>query len=87
MEKPIIVVDLKGAEGNIFALMATARIAIISAARRPGFRIGKLVEESERDQRNAEFVSRQMMNEVMLAHSYDEALGIVRRYVTIREEV
>lgn len=27
-----------------------------------------------------------MMREVMQAHSYDEALGIIRRYVTIQEK-
>ncbi len=87
MDKPIIEVDLQGPDGNVFALMAKARVAIISAVRRPGFRAKAPAEELARNQQNAEVVAQLMMQEVMQAHSYTEALDVIRRYVTIREEV
>lgn len=36
MEKPIIEVDLQGPDGNVFALTAKARAAILSDVRRLG---------------------------------------------------
>lgn len=79
MEKPTITIDPAGPGGNVFAVMAEARSAIIAAAR-------KAREDREQDIAAAEAEAGTMMREVMQAHSYDEALCIIRRYVTIQEK-
>lgn len=86
MEKPIIQVDLQGPDGNVFALMAKARTAILSDVRRLGFQTRKSREEQDRDKAHAEFVAEQMMREVMQTHTYDGALTIIRRYVNIKQK-
>lgn len=86
MEKPIIEVDLQGPDGNVFALMAEARVAILSDVRRLGFQTRKSREEQDRDRAHAEFVAGQMMREVMQTHTYDGALAIIRRYVNIKQK-
>lgn len=86
MEKPIIQVDLQGPDGNVFALMAKARAAILSDVRRLGFQTRKSREEQDRDKAHAEFVAEQMMREVMQTHTYDGALTIIRRYVNIKQK-
>jgi hypothetical protein len=86
MEKPIIEVDLQGPDGNVFALMAKARAAILSDVRRLGFQTRKSREEQDRDKAHAEFVAEQMMREVMQTHTYDGALTIIRRYVNIKQK-
>lgn len=86
MEKPTIHVDLSGSQGNVFALMSEARGAIISAVRRLGIQTSKSSEERMKDLYHAKFTAEQMMREVMRAHSYDEALNIVRKYVNIEEK-
>lgn len=86
MEKPIIEVDLQGPDGNVFALMAEARVAILSDVRRLGLQTRKSREEQDRDRAHAEFVAGQMMREVMQTHTYDGALAIIRRYVNIKQK-
>lgn len=86
MEKPIIEVDLQGPDGNVFALMAEARVAILSNVRRLGLQTRKSREEQDRDRAHAEFVAGQMMREVMQTHTYDGALAIIRRYVNIKQK-
>lgn len=86
MEKPIIEVDLQGPDGNVFALMAEARVAILSDVRRLGLQTRKSREEQDRDRAHAEFVAEQMMREVMQTHTYDGALAIIRRYVNIKQK-
>lgn len=86
MEKPIITVDLQGPDANVFSLMEHARNAIITAVRRPGFRLGRTAEELARDRQNAEIVAEQMTREVMHSHTYGDALDIIRKYVTIQDE-
>ncbi len=86
MEKPIIEVDLQGPDGNVFALMAEARIAILSGVRRLGLQTRKSREEQDRDRAHAEFVAGQMMREVMQTHTYDGALAIIRQYVNIKQK-
>ncbi|WP_304947934.1 hypothetical protein [uncultured Alistipes sp.] len=86
MEKPIIEVDLQGPDGNVFALMAEARVAILSDVRRLGLQTRKSREEQDRDKAHAEFVAGQMMREVMQTHTYDGALAIIRRYVNIEQK-
>lgn len=84
MEKPTILIDPAGPGGNVFAVMAEARSAIIAAARKACFM--KAREDREQDIAAAEAEAGAMMREVMLAHSYDEALSVIRRYVTIQEK-
>lgn len=84
MEKPTITMDSEGPGGNVFAVMAEARSAIIAAARKACFM--KAREDREQDIAAAEAEAGAMMREVMLAHSYDEALSVIRRYVTIQEK-
>lgn len=84
MEKPTITIDPAGPGGNVFAVMAEARSAIIAAARKASFM--KAREDREQDIAAAEAEAGTMMQEVMQAHSYDEALCIIRRYVTIQEK-
>lgn len=84
MEKPTILIDPAGPDGNAFAVMAEARSAIIAAARKSSFM--KAREDRKQDIAAAESEAGTMMREVMQAHSYDEALGIIRRYVTIQEK-
>lgn len=84
MEKPTITIDPTGPGGNVFAVMAEARSAIIAAARNARFM--KAREDREQDIAAAEAEAGVMMREVMQAHSYDEALGVIRRYVTIQEK-
>ena len=86
MEKPIIEVDLQGPDGNVFALMAEARVAILSDVRRLGLQTRKSREEQDRDKAPAEFVGGQLMREVMQTHTYDGALAIIRRYVNIEQK-
>lgn len=86
MGKPIIEVDLQGPDGNVFALMAEARVAILSDVRRLGLQTRKSREEQDRDRAHAEFVAGQMMREVMQTHTYDGALAIIRRYVNIKQK-
>lgn len=86
MEKPIIEVDLQGPDGNVFALMTEARVAILSNVRRLGLQTRKSREEQDRDRAHAEFVAGQMMREVMQTHTYDGALAIIRRYVNIKQK-
>lgn len=86
MEKPIIEVDLQRPDGNVFALMAEARVAILSDVRRLGLQTWKSREEQDRDRAHAEFVAGQMMREVMQTHTYDGALAIIRRYVNIKQK-
>ena len=82
MDKPTITIDPAGPGGNVFAVMAEARSAIIAAARKASFM--KVREDREQDIAAAEAGT--MMREVMQAHSYDEALSVIRRYVTIQEK-
>ena len=84
MDKPTITIDPAGPGGNVFAVMAEARSAIIAAARKASFM--KVREDREQNIAAAEAEAGGMMREVMQAHSYDEALGIIRRYVTIQEK-
>lgn len=84
MEKPTITIDPEGPGGNVFAVMAEARSAIIAAARKACFM--KAREDREQDIAAAEAEAGTMMREVMLAHSYDEVLSVIRRYVTIQEK-
>lgn len=84
MEKPTITIDPEGPGGNVFAVMAEARSAIIAAARKACFK--KTKEDREQGIAAAEAEAGVMMREVMQAHSYDEALGVIRRYVTIQEK-
>lgn len=86
MEKAIIEVDLQGPDGNVFALMAKARAAILSDVRRLGSQTRKSREEQNRDKAHAEFVAEQMMREVMQTHTYDGALTIIRQYVNIKQK-
>ena len=46
----------------------------------------KVREDREQDIAAAEAEAGTMMREVMQAHSYDEALSVIRRYVTIQEK-
>ena len=84
MDKPTITIDPAGPCGNVFAVMAEARSAIIAAARKASFM--KVREDREQDIAAAEAEAWTMMREVMQAHSYDEALSVIRRYVTIQEK-
>lgn len=84
MEKPTILIDPAGPGGNAFAVMSEARSAIIAAARKSSFM--KAREDRKQDIAAAESEAGSMMREVMQAHSYDEALGVIRRYVTIQEK-
>gem|GEM_PF-3573267 len=59
----------------------------MAAARRPGFHDSRAHAEFNGRMQNAGAVAQIMMQEVMQAHSYAEALDVIRRYVTIREEV
>lgn len=81
MEKPIIKVDLQGPDGNVFALMRMARAAIMAAVQRGGNSTQRRWKREA-----AERESSRMMEAVMQAHSYDEALEVIRRYVTIQDE-
>lgn len=81
MEKPIIEVDLQGPDGNVFALMAEARIAMIAAAQREG-----TVFQRQWNREKAEAKAYGMMRAAMQSHSYDKALSVIRQYVTIREK-
>ena len=78
MDKPTITIDPAGPGGNVFAVMAEA------AARKASFM--KVREDREQDIAAAEAEAGTMMREVMQAHSSDEALSVIRRYVTIQEK-
>ena len=81
MENPIIEVDLRGPDGNVFALMTKARAAIIAAVPRGG------TSTQRRWKREAaQCKADRMMKAVMQAHSYEEALAVIRQYVTIQEK-
>lgn len=81
MEKPIVKVDLSGPDGNVFALMQAARAAMLAAVPRGG-------NPTERRWRreHAQGDASEMMEAVMQTHSYDEALEVIGRYVTIQDE-
>ncbi|BFL28564.1 hypothetical protein K320107C7_09790 [Alistipes shahii] len=81
MEKPIIEVDLQGPDGNVFALMAEARAAMIAAVPCEGS-----VSQRQWNREKAEAKAYGMMRAMMQSHSYDEALSVIRRYVTIQEK-
>ena len=81
MEKPIIIVDLQGSEGNVFALMVKARAAMIAAVPRGG---NSTQRRWKREAAQVEVA--RMMKAVMQAHSYDEALDAIGEYVTIQSE-
>jgi len=81
MEKPIVKVDLQGPDGNVFALMRMARAAIIAAVPRGGNSTQRRWKREA-----AECEADRMMKAVMRTHSYDEALEVIRRYVTIQDE-
>ncbi len=81
MGKPIIKVDLQGPDGNVFALMAKARAAMIAAVPRGGN------STQRRWKREAAYLeAAKMMKSVMQSHSYDEALDAISEYVTIQDE-
>lgn len=81
MGKPIIEVDLQGPDGNVFALMAKARASIIAAVPRGG------TSTQRRWKREAaQCEANRMMKAVMQTHSYEEALAVIRQYVTIQEK-
>ncbi len=82
MEKPIIKVDLQGPDGNVFALMFKARAAMIAAAIQPGESSTQRRWKREAAQREAS----EMKKSVLEAHSYDEALDAISKYVTIQDE-
>lgn len=81
MEKPIVKVDLSGPDGNVFALMQMARAAMLAAVPRGG-------NPTERRWRreHAQGDASEMMKAAMQTHSYDEALEVIGRYVTIQDE-
>ena len=81
MYKAIIEVDLRGPDGNVFALMTKARAAIIAAVPRGGSAV-----ERRWKREKAECEADKMMRAVMQSHSYDEALSVIRQYVTIQEK-
>ncbi len=81
MEKPIIKVDIQGLDGNVFALMAKARAAIIAAVPPGG---NSTQRRWKREAAHLEVAK--MMKSVMQAHSYDEALNAISKYVTIQDE-
>lgn len=81
MEKPVIEVDLQGPDGSVFALMAKARTALMTAIPLHG-----MVEQRQRRWAEAAGKADKMMRAVMQSHSYDEALSVVRQYVTIQEK-
>lgn len=81
MEKPIIEVDLQGPDGNVFALMMKARAAMIAATQREG-----TVFQRQWNREKAEAEAYGMMRAAMQSHSYDEALSVIRQYVTIQEK-
>lgn len=81
MEKPIVKVDLSGPDGNVFALMQMARAAMLAAVPHGG-------NPTERrwKREHAQGDASEMMKAVMQTHSYDEALEVIGRYVTIQDE-
>lgn len=79
MEKPIIEVDLQGPDGNVFALMVKARVAMIAAVPCEG-------SISQRQWNREKAEAYEMMQTVMQSHSYGEALSVIRQYVTIQEK-
>lgn len=81
MEKPIIKVDLQGPDGDVFALMNKARAAIIAAVPRGGNPTQRRWKREA-----AQLEASKMMKAVMQTHSYNEALDVIREYVTIQDE-
>lgn len=81
MEKAIVEVDLQGPDGNVFALMAKARAAMIAAVPHTGS-----ATQRRWNREKAEVEAGRMMTAVMQSHSYDEALSVIRQYVTIQEK-
>lgn len=81
MEKPIVKVDLQGPDGNVFALMRAARAAMLAAVPRGGTAVQRRWKREA-----AEGEADRMMKAVMQTHSYDEALEVIGRYVTIQDE-
>ncbi len=81
MEKPKIKVDLQGPDGNVFALMFKARAAMIAAVPPGGNSTQRRLKREA-----AHLEAAKMMKAVMQSHSYDEALNVISKYVTIKDE-
>ena len=81
METPIIEVDLQGSDGTVCARMTKARASICAAEPRGGSAV-----ERRWTREKAECEADKMMRAVMQSHSYDEALSVIRQYVTIQEK-
>ena len=80
MERPIIELDLKGPEGNIFYILLEACRAIEHSA------LDGVVPWEQRKLKisNAQFMVTAMHRRVQQAKNYEDALSIIEEYVTIK---